>query len=134
MKTYYQRRHGEPSARALSDVELAAKITGIHAESKGTYGSARVHKELLRRDMLSGRRRVTRLMCQAGMEGRCKKRWRKTAVVDPGAEQAENLSQRAWTLRESASEGGYDLRRGDPGCGLHRRHPGLRSERVGRRQ
>ena len=33
-----------------------------------------------------GKRRVRRLMRQAGLEGRCKKRWRKTTVADPAAE------------------------------------------------
>ena len=35
---------------------------------------------------------MTRLMRQAGMEGRCKKRWRKTTVADPDAEAARVLS------------------------------------------
>ena len=30
----------------LTDAELPEKITAIHAESKGTYGAPRVHKEL----------------------------------------------------------------------------------------
>jgi len=34
---YYERRRGVPSAREVSDVELAEKITAIHAESRGTY-------------------------------------------------------------------------------------------------
>ena len=41
-----------------------------------------------------GRRRVTRLMRLAGLEGRCKKRWRKTTVADPEAEAAKDLIQR----------------------------------------
>ena len=41
-----------------------------------------------------GRRRVRRLMRQAGLEGRAKKRWRKTTVADPEAEAAKDLIQR----------------------------------------
>ena len=41
--------------------------------------------------MACGRRRVTRLMRLAGLEGRCKKRWRKTTVADPEAEAAKDL-------------------------------------------
>jgi hypothetical protein len=33
-------------------------------------------------------------MRQAGLEGRCKKRWRKTTVADPDAEAALDLIQR----------------------------------------
>ena len=85
---YYQRRNGAPSARQLSDAELLEKIKAIHAESKGSYGAPRIHKELLHRHVGCGKRKVTRLMRQAGLEGRCKKRWRKTTVADPDAERA----------------------------------------------
>jgi putative transposase len=91
---YYQRKNGAPSKRDVSDAELLEKITAIHTESKGTYGAPRVHKELLHRHVACGKRRVTRLMRQAGLEGRCKKRWRTTTVTDPDAEAAKDLIQR----------------------------------------
>jgi transposase InsO family protein len=88
---YYQRRQATPSARATSDAELTEKITAIHTESKGTYGSPRVHRVLRKAGTECGKRRVRRLMRQAGLEGRCKKRWRKTTVADPAAEAARDL-------------------------------------------
>jgi transposase InsO family protein len=88
---YYQRRQANPSARATSDAELTEKITAIHTESKGTYGSPRVHRALRKAGTECGKRRVRRLMRQAGLEGRCKKRWRKTTVADPAAEAARDL-------------------------------------------
>jgi transposase InsO family protein len=91
---YYERAKGIPSTREISDAELLEKITAIHTESKGTYGAPRVHKELLHRHVACGKRRVTRLMRQAGLEGRCKKRWRTTTVADPDAEAALDLIQR----------------------------------------
>jgi putative transposase len=91
---YYQRAKGVPSNRELTDAELTEKISEIHAESKSTYGAPRVHKELLHRHIACGKRKVTRLMRQAGLEGRCKKRWRKTTVANPDAEAALDLIQR----------------------------------------
>ena len=91
---YYQRRNGEASTREVSDAELTEKITAVHTESKGTYGSPRVHRELRDRGFSCGKRRVTRLMRIAGLEGRFKKRWRKTTIVDPDAERALDLIQR----------------------------------------
>ena len=91
---YYQRRNGVPSQREVADAELLEQISAIHAESKGTYGAPRIHKELLHRHVACGKRKVTRLMRQAGLEGRCKKRWRKTTVADPDAELARDLIQR----------------------------------------
>ena len=93
---YYQRRNGAPSAREVTDAELLTRIREVHAESKGSYGSPRVHHELVHRGVACGRRRVTRLMRMAGLEGRCKKRWRKTTVPDPDAERAKDLIQRAF--------------------------------------
>ncbi len=88
---YYERKKGIPSARALGDAELLCEIRAIHAESGGTYGAPRIHKELLHRHIAAGKRKVARLMRAAGLEGRCKKRWRKTTVVDPDAEAARDL-------------------------------------------
>ena len=91
---YYQRRNGKASMREVTDAELTEKITAVHKESKGTYGSPRVHRELRDQGLSCGKRRVTRLMRIAGLEGRCKKRWRKTTVVNPDAERALDLIQR----------------------------------------
>ena len=87
---FYQRRQQIPSDRELSDRDLLEKIRQIHDESEGTYGSPRVHQELLHRGVVCGRRRVRRLMRRHGLEGRCKKRWRTTTIADPAA-QAEAL-------------------------------------------
>jgi putative transposase len=87
---FYQRQQQIPSDREVSDRDLLEKIRQIHDESDGTYGSPRVHQELLHRGVGCGRRRVRRLMRHHGLEGRCKKRWRKTTIADPAA-QAEAL-------------------------------------------
>jgi transposase InsO family protein len=91
---YYERRNGVPSEREVTDAALLEKIIAIFKESKGTYGAPRIHKELLHRHVACGKRRVTKLMRQAGLEGRCKKRWRRTTVPDPQAELARDLIQR----------------------------------------
>jgi putative transposase len=92
---YYQRKKQIPSDRELSDAELLEKIRQIHDDSDGTYGSPRVHQELLHRGAVCGRRRVRRLMREDGLEGRCKKRWRRTTIQDPAATaEALDLIQR----------------------------------------
>ncbi len=83
-------RSAVPSAREMVDTELLGLITEIHTTSKGTYGSPRVHHELRQRGVPVGRRRVARLMRQAGLEGRSKKRWRITTIADPDAEVARD--------------------------------------------
>jgi putative transposase len=96
---YYQRLTGVPSARRAADVILSARITSICTDSKGTYGSPRVHRELRRQGAGCGKRRVARLMRAAGLEGRRKKRWRTTTIADPAAEKAQDLIQRDFAPR-----------------------------------
>jgi transposase InsO family protein len=91
---YYQRRNGVPSARAVADAAITAKIAVIHQESGGTYGSPRIHQQLRREDAGCGKRRVARLMRAAGLQGRRKKRWRTTTIPDPAAQRARDLIQR----------------------------------------
>jgi putative transposase len=50
---YYQRRAGGLSPRAAADAAITARISSIHTESRGTYGSPRVH-QALRRDISGG--------------------------------------------------------------------------------
>jgi transposase InsO family protein len=83
---YYVQRKHVPSRRALDDAELVARITTIHASSKGTYGAPRIHAQLRREGIHCGKKRVARLMVGAGLAGRCPRRWRTTTIADPGAE------------------------------------------------
>jgi putative transposase len=67
---FYDWRNRPPSARAVADAELTDTIRAIHTASRGTYGSPRVHAELrLGLDMRCGRKRVERLMRNAGICG-----------------------------------------------------------------
>ena len=63
---YYQRKKQIPSARdVVRRASWCEKIRQVHDDSDGTYGSPRVHQELLDRGVVCGRRRVRRLMRQA---------------------------------------------------------------------
>ncbi len=84
---YYQQRKHLPSPRAMTDAELTERIRAIHESSNGTYGAPRIHAQLRREGMCCGRKRVARLMVRAGLAGRCRRRWRKTTIADPNAEQ-----------------------------------------------
>ena len=56
-------------ARARADAALLVRIAQIHRASRGTYGSPRVHAELLDEGTRVGRKRVARLMRDAGLVG-----------------------------------------------------------------
>ena len=66
---YYAWLNRGPSARALSDAALLERVQAIHQKSRGTYGMPRVHAELKAEGTHVSRKRVTRLMRQAGLAG-----------------------------------------------------------------
>lgn len=67
---FYAWQRRPPSARVLDDDALTKRICDVHAASRGTYGSPRVHAALKRTGETVGRRRVERLMRQEGISAR----------------------------------------------------------------
>ena len=75
---YYEWLTRPPSARAVVDAQLGETIARVHYDSRGTYGSPRVHAELrLGLGIAIGRKRVARLMRAAGLAGVCHRRKRR---------------------------------------------------------
>jgi hypothetical protein len=67
-----------PSARSVSDAELAGMIVEIHDRSRRTYGAPWVHAELARVGRRCGRKRVARLMRSQQLVGvHARRRWRR---------------------------------------------------------
>src|SRR5262245_45381171 len=82
----------EPSRRACQDASLTALIERIHGASRKTYGSPRVHAELrLEHGICVGRKRVERLMRDAGLAGQLKRRRGKTTIRVQGVRTAPDL-------------------------------------------
>lgn len=72
----WEQRQHYPGARTLENQSLAQEIKTIHAQSRQTYGSPRVEKELRKKGRRHGRNRIARLMQRAGLWGRQKRRYR----------------------------------------------------------
>jgi putative transposase len=84
-----------PSDRELSDAWLASRITEIHENARGVYGSRRVQAELrLGQDIVVSRKRVRRLMRQAGISGLVKVKKGRTTIRVPGVRVADDLVER----------------------------------------
>lgn len=73
---YYGWIGREPSKRDVADADLARRIKAAHAESRKTYGSPRVAKELRKKGVRCSRKRVARIMRQNGLQGVQKARFR----------------------------------------------------------
>ena len=85
-----------PSRRSKTDAVLIAAICVVHAASRGTYGAPRIHAELAAKGTYIGRKRVARLMTQAGLAGVSRRRFVTTTVKD-GGRQAPDLVERNFT-------------------------------------
>ena len=67
---YYAWRSRERSERECQNAALSDEIRAVHAESRGTYGSPRVHQVLRKRGHCVGKHRVARLMRVHGIKAR----------------------------------------------------------------
>jgi putative transposase len=87
-----------PSDRALSDAWLTSRIIEIHERARGVYGSRRVQAELrLGQGIQVSRKRVRRLMRQAGVSGLVKVKRAKTTIRVPGVRVADDLVERQFS-------------------------------------
>jgi putative transposase len=93
---YYAWVKRPASARALRDVALTAEIRAAHAASKGTYGAPRLQIDLAAAGIDVSRKRIARLMQNAGVVGVSRRRHIVTTVRD-GARQAPDLVDRNFT-------------------------------------
>ncbi len=83
-------RRGQ-SKRAADDEVLTEKIVMFHCGSRFTYGSPRIHKDLKAAGHDVGRKRVARLMRNAGLRGKTKRRFKTTTNSQHARPKAENL-------------------------------------------
>jgi putative transposase len=92
---YYDWERRAPSDRALSDAWLIEKIREIWAENRKVYGSPRIHADLrLKYGIRVARKRVERLMREAGISGLQRRKRGRTTISVPGIRVADDLVER----------------------------------------
>jgi transposase InsO family protein len=97
---YYAWRQRPISAREQTNQELLMHIRTIHAQSRRTYGSPRVHAELRAQGYGYNRKRVARLMHEHGLRAKMSKRYRVTTMSNHGLPVAPNhLGREFWAER-----------------------------------
>lgn len=95
---YYAWRKRGPSQRTQANAALVEQIRQVHADSHRTYGSPRVWAALRQQGMRCTRKRVARLMRQAGLRGCDRRRGRPTTTDSAHPfPVAPNLLQRDFT-------------------------------------
>lgn len=96
---YYEWLSRPDSPRAQDNVLLLKHIEKIHLESRGTYGSPRVHAELtLGLGLPVNLKRVARLMRDAGIQGLYRRRRHGCTLRNPHATPSDDLVNRQFTV------------------------------------
>ena len=73
---------------------LTEKIKQVHSRSRGTYGAPRIHAELQTEGTRVGKKRVARLMREAGLKGVSRRKGHRATVRSADAAPAPDLVQR----------------------------------------
>jgi putative transposase len=94
---FYAWRRRPPSPRSIEDERLLAEIRVVHVESRGRYGSPRVHRELAAKSIHASKHRVARLMRENGLRGRRRRRFRHTTDSNHALPVAPNTLARTFT-------------------------------------
>ena len=90
---YYRWRKGEISSRAQENIELTEVIKAIHKKSRKTYGSPRIHRELMNRGIRCSKNRAARLMRRSGVRAKMSRHFKVTTRRDDTHQAAPNLLQ-----------------------------------------
>ena len=91
---FYAWRQRGGSARERSDEALTARVRAIHAHSRGSYGAPRIQAELAEQGTPVSRKRVARVMRQAGLAGVSRRKGPRTTRRDAQARPAPDLVER----------------------------------------
>lgn len=91
---YYRWLGRGPSRRAITNQQLNRAILRVWEASGRTYGSPRIHRQLIGEGWSASRPRVARLMQAMGIASRIRRKWVKTTDSNHGWPLAPNLLDR----------------------------------------
>jgi len=106
---YYAWVHRQPSRRQLNDMVYLAHIRAHFEMSNGTYGSPRMHAELIDEGLVIGRHRTARLMRDNGLKANQKRRFKKTTDSNHGGPVAPNLLDQDFACDGPDRKWGVDI-------------------------
>lgn len=106
---YYAWKKRPPAKRTLQDQSLGLEVAAIFAQSRGRYGSPRVHAQLRAAGQRTGRKRIARLMRAAGLKARERRRFRCTTDSQHGMAIRENLLARQFTVNAPNTSWATDI-------------------------
>ncbi len=106
---YYDWCNRGESIRRSRDRALMPLVHQVYLESRGVYGARKIHRELRAMGEACGRHKVARLMRQAGLKGRPKRRFRRIKGHPPSYPIAHNLLQQDFTTSQANERWASDI-------------------------
>jgi len=94
---YYRWRGRKPSQRAAENERLVEKIKAAHAESRGNYGSPKIHRKLRQTGEVVNHKRVERLMREADIRAKRVRKSKRTTDSRHCLPVAENVLARQFS-------------------------------------
>lgn len=91
---YYAWCKRQPSKHAKKDIELRVLIRAAFEQSRRTYGSPRIHEDLVEAGEHVGCNRVIRIMQEEGIGARVRKRFKCTTMSEHDQPIAPNVLDR----------------------------------------
>ena len=91
---FYAWKARPQSAHDQADDALTVHVHEVHQRGRGAYGSPRVHRGLRKKGIRVSRKRVVRLMQEAGLVGRPRRRFKHTTDSNHAYPVAENILAR----------------------------------------
>lgn len=95
--SYYEWLVATPSARTLENQALSERIKAIFVENRCSYGTRRIRKALIKQGTAISRRRVGKLMKQAGLICKTKRKFKVTTDSKHALPIAPHLLERDFT-------------------------------------
>ena len=106
---YYVYRTKDPFKQAQADIKLIIKVKEIAQKTKRSYGSRRIAQSLKIAGLDVGRYKARRLMKQAGVRCKQRKRYKITTKRDPKLPVAENKLNRQFQVSRPNSVWATDI-------------------------
>jgi HTH-like domain len=106
---YFVWKNRPVAERQCKDMVLLAHIRERFRLSQGTYGSPRVHADLMEDGIIAGRHRIARLMRDNNLKARQKRRFKKTTDSNHGGPAAVNHLDQDFAATAPDQKWGADI-------------------------
>jgi putative transposase len=106
---YYDWLHRLPTITEKNDQALTEIIVSAFKKSRATYGTRRLRKVLFQKDRVVSRRRIGRLMRDAKLTCKTRRRFKATTNSKHHLPIAENHLDRQFTVHENRAHSSSDL-------------------------